>query len=366
LKRKEIELIYALIMAGGKGERFWPLSRGGRPKQLLKITSDKTMLEETIIRMEGFIPKDQIRIITGEDIRGDVEELLPDVDPKHIYVEPFGRNTCLAIAISAIMLQEEDPDAIMVVLSSDHLIKPKETLIHHLRSATEICKDQDWLITLGITPTRPETSYGYIKVGELYDTADGVSVYRVAEFTEKPTRVIAQQYYYDRQHLWNSGMFIWSTKSILKAIERCKPSLHKELQKFKEALGTPEEAVAKKELYNNAEDVSIDIAILEQANNVLTLKADMLWDDVGSWLALDRIRDRDMDNNVVYGNAVNLGSYESIVYNDSEGLIATVGVSDLIIVKTDNIVMVAHKTQINEIKKLLAKFSGEKDLEKYL
>ena len=359
-------MIYALIMAGGKGERFWPLSRSGCPKQLLKITSDRTMLEETIVRMEGFIPKEQVRIITGDDIKNNIETLMPDIDPNHIYCEPFGRNTCLAIAISAIMLEREDPDGTMIVLSSDHMIRPRETLIKNLEAATKICEEQDWLITIGITPTRPETGYGYIRVGELYDTVNGTSAYRVAEFTEKPTRIIAQQYYFDRRHLWNSGMFIWSVKSILQAIEKIKPGLYEQLMKFSEYIGTDNEEKAKRELYNNAEDVSIDVAILEQANNVLTLKADMVWDDVGSWLALDRIQQRDPENNILRGNVVNLGSYESIVYNDSEGLIATLGVSDLIIVKTDNIVMVAHKTQSNKIKKLLSKFSGDKDLEKYL
>ncbi len=359
-------MIYSVIMAGGKGERFWPLSRAVHPKQLLKITSNKTMLEETISRMDGFIPLEQIRIITGNIIKGKIAELLPEFNPDHIYTEPFGRNTCLAIAISAIMLQREDPEAEMVVLSSDHLIKPKDKLHANLRVATQICRDHDWLITLGISPTRPETGYGYIELGEIFDTVAGIEIYKVSEFKEKPTRVVAQQYYYDRLHLWNSGMFIWSTKSILKAIERYKPGIWEELQKYQETIGTPDEERAKKELYMSAEDVSIDVAILEQANNVLTLRADMVWDDVGSWLSLDRISNRDSEHNIVVGEVVNQGTYESIVYNDSGGLIATMGVSDLIIVKTDNIVMVAHKTKIGEMKKLLGKFGGDKELEKYL
>jgi mannose-1-phosphate guanylyltransferase len=359
-------VIYSVIMAGGKGERFWPLSRSDCPKQLLRITSDKTMLEETIERMEGFIPLDQVRIVTGNDIKENIAELIPDIKVEHIYTEPFGRNTCLAIGLSAAMLHKEDPDGLMVVLSSDHLIKPKDALLDILRVATGICNDHDWLITLGITPTRPEIGYGYIELGDHFDTIDGVSVYKVAEFNEKPTRVVAQQYYYDRKHLWNSGMFIWSVKSILKAINKHKPELGEALKKYTDSIGTPEEEEIKKELYINAENVSIDVAILEQANNVLSLKADLTWDDVGSWLALDRIRERDSESNILVGNVVNLGAFESIIYNDSDGMIATLGVSDLIIVKTDNIVMVAHKTRVNEIKSLLSKFGGDEELEKYL
>jgi len=334
------------------------------PKQLLRITSERTMLEETIDRMEGFIPRDQIRIITGNDIKGKIAELIPDLPPEHIYTEPFGRNTCLAIGLSAAILNREDPDAIMVVLSSDHLIKPKGALSDFLRVATGICNEHDWLITMGITPTRPETGYGYIELGDQFDTIEGISIFKVAEFNEKPTRVVAQQYYYDRKHLWNSGMFVWSVKSILKAIDKHKPELGKALNKYVDSIGTPDEEAVKKDLYINAENVSIDVAILEQANNVLTLKADLIWDDVGSWLALDRIRDRDSESNILVGNVVNLGAFESIIYNDSDGMIATLGVSDLIIVKTDNIVMVAHKTKVNEIKSLLSKFGGDEELTK--
>jgi len=359
-------VIYSVIMAGGKGERFWPLSRSGRPKQLLQITSDKTMLEETIDRMDGFIKHDQIRIITGENITDQIQAIIPDIKSEHIYKEPFGRNTCMAIAVSALLLHEEDPDAIMITLSSDHLIEPKDTLIKHLKAGAELCGEHDWLITLGITPKRPETGYGYIKLGEVIDTIDGISAYKVAEFNEKPSRVKAQQYYYGRQHLWNSGMFIWSAKSILNAIEKYKPAMFADLQEYAKSINTPNETQARLELYQKSENISIDVAILEQANNVLTLQADMTWDDVGSWLSLDRINKRDADNNVIVGNTVSVGTFESIIYNDSDGLIATLGVSDLIIVKTDNIVMVAHKTQISEIKKLLGKYGGNENLEKYL
>ena len=359
-------MIYSVIMAGGRGERFWPLSRNGRPKQLLQITSDKTMLEETIARMEGFVPHERVRIITGENITDQIQEILPDIHSDHIYNEPFGRNTCLAIAVSALLVHHEDPDAIMIVLSSDHMIEPKDKLIEHLKVGTQICEEHDWLITIGITPKRPETGYGYIRLGEIIETINGISVFKVAEFNEKPSRVRAQQYYYDREHLWNSGMFIWSAKSILKALEKHKPNMFSELQKYEKTIGTSEEPQARVEMYQNVEDVSIDVAILEQANNVLTLKADIIWDDVGSWLALDRIKKRDPDHNVIIGNTINLGTFESIVYNDSDGLIATLGVSDLIIVKTDQIVMVAHKTQIGEIKKLLGKFGGNEKLEEFL
>ena len=357
---------YALIMAGGKGERFWPLSRTEKPKQLLKITSDKTMLEETIERMEEFIPAERIRIITGQSMKTIICDILPEIDSSHVWTEPFGRNTCLAIAYSALKLQREDPEAIMVVLSSDHLIKPKEKLIDELKVAIEICQKGDYLITLGITPTRPESGYGYIETGDLFKVIEGISVYSVSEFKEKPDRITAQQYYYGRKHLWNSGMFVWSARTILDRIEKHMPAMWKDLKSIEDKLDTPQEDEAVKELYLNSENVSIDVAILEKASPVLTVKADLVWDDVGSWLALDRIKHRDSENNILEGNVINLGSYESVVYNDSEGLIATLGVSDLIIVKTDNIVMVAHKTQVNKIKKMLSRFSGDKELEKYL
>jgi len=222
------------------------------------------------------------------------------------------------------------------------------------------------LVTIGINPTRPETAYGYIEIGEPNGGADGINAYRVKKFKEKPNRPLAQQYYLDRTHLWNSGMFIWSTSSILKALAKYKPAMHELLMKYDSAIGSPAEQVERVKLFEQAEAISIDCAILELADNVVVIRGELIWDDIGSWLALERIHDKDVHNNVVIGDAVLEESYEVTAVNSGDGILATFGVSDLIIVKTDSVVMVAHKTKANDVKALLTRLKEDAKFERYL
>ena len=223
---------FAIIMAGGRGERFWPLSRAERPKQFLKLTSEKTMLEETIDRIRTKIPLENLRIVTGESMTRHILAAEDFITEEHMLTEPVGRNTCLAIGLAAVHLNKITDQAVMVVLSADHLIRPKEKLLNIIQMGCSIASAEDYLITIGITPTRPDTGYGYIKLGDVYRTTDDCNAYRVAAFTEKPKPVVAQEYYYSRNYLWNSGMFVWSVKSILKAIRENQPDLGKALDEL--------------------------------------------------------------------------------------------------------------------------------------
>jgi mannose-1-phosphate guanylyltransferase len=359
-------LNYAVILAGGKGERFWPLSRTRHPKQLLHLISQKTMLQETIDRVSDFIPIEKTLVVTGENIKKAILKQVNYLKEENLIVEPAMKSTCAAIGLAGVHLRKIDPDATMVVLSSDHIIKPKEKLLRILEVGTKLAGEGEFLITIGITPTRAETAYGYIELDAPYDTFDDISVYRIKEFKEKPNRIKAQEYYYDRKHLWNSGMFIWTTSTILQALKNYMPQMYNELERYSEHIGTKKEDAAKKELYQNLENISIDCAVLEKAETALVIKADLVWDDIGSWLALDRIRDRDRDHNVIVGKARAINTYETTIVNDSEGIIATLGVSDLVIVKTDDIVFVAHKTKVQDVKEILSEFTQDKDLEQYL
>jgi mannose-1-phosphate guanylyltransferase len=359
-------LNYAVILAGGKGERFWPLSRIQHPKQLLHITSQKTMLQETIDRVSEFVPIERTVVVTGENIKRAILKQVDYLKEENLMVEPTMKSTCAAIGLAAVHLRKIDPNATMVVLSSDHVIKPKEKLLRILEVGTKLAGEGEFLITIGITPTRAETAYGYIELDEPYDTFDDIPVYQIKEFKEKPNRIKAQEYYYDRKHLWNSGMFIWTISTILKALKKYMPQMYKELESYSEHIGTKNEEAVKKELYQNLENISVDCAVLEKAENALVIKADLVWDDIGSWLALDRIRDKDRDHNVIVGKARAINTYETTIVNDSEGIIATLGVSDLVIVKTGDIVFVAHKTKVQDVKEILSEFTRDKDLEQYL
>ncbi|MCH9032760.1 MAG: mannose-1-phosphate guanylyltransferase [candidate division Zixibacteria bacterium] len=346
-------MIYSVILAGGKGERFWPLSRASRPKQLLKLTSDKTMLQETIDRILPLAPLEQTLIVTGQVISDSILKEIDYLKSSHLLTEPQGRNTLLAIGLAAIHIEKNDPEGVMLTLSADHLIKPPERLRQLLKVGANIAAKEDKLITLGIVPTRAETGYGYIKLGETYKLEAGISVFAVEEFTEKPRRQVAQEYYHDRKHLWNSGIFIWSVRSILLAFEKHQPDAYRRLRDYSKMIGTADEFSAREELYDNSEGISIDFAIMEKASNVLTMKADIIWDDVGSWNSLQRYMKQDDENNVLHGNVICEDSYEMTVYNDSAGLVTTLGVSDLVVVRSGEVVLVAHKTKVEEIKKLL-------------
>jgi len=288
------------------------------------------------------------------------------VTDANILTEPFGRNTCLAVGYAAVHLHKKKPDAVMVVLSADHLIEPANKLVKIIKVGTAIAAKENKLITIGIVPTRAETGYGYIEIGEQHREIDDVSIYTVSAFKEKPRPTVAQQYYYGGKHLWNSGMFIWSVKAILNALEQYMPEMYEALIEYQQQIGTDSEEKARRELYEEAEAVSIDIAVMEQADNVITLRGDFVWDDVGSWMSLQRFMDKDKENNVVVGSAVTLNTYESTIYNDGNGLIAALGISDVVIARAGEVVMVAHKTQLDNIKNLMSKMSEDDDLKKYL
>ncbi len=359
-------MIHGVILAGGKGERFWPLSRAERPKQLLRLISSKMMLQETIDRILPLIPSERILVVTSEDIVSPILDEISMLKRENILAEPIGRNTCLAIGLAAKHLQKIDPEAIMVVLSADHIIQPAEKLHEIISIGAQIAKDEDRLITIGINPTRAETNYGYIKMAEPYKVFGGISVYEVEAFTEKPKPLVANEYYYGHKHLWNSGMFIWSVDSILKAINFCQPEIAAALDEYAVSIGTENENEAIKTLYNKCDPISIDFAVLENAENVLTIRGDIIWDDVGSWNAMERYKTKDQDNNVVIGDARLLNTYETTIYNDNDGIIVSLGVTDLVIVKTQDIVLVAHKTQVNDVKNILAELSKDDSMKKYL
>jgi mannose-1-phosphate guanylyltransferase len=355
-----------VILAGGKGERFWPLSRTLHPKQLLQITSDKTMLEETVDRIKDLIPIKNTLVVTGENIKELLMKSVPFLKDENLITEPESKNTCLAIGVAAVQINKVNPDATMVVLSSDHYIRSREKLISVLKVAMDVANKGEYLITLGIVPTRAETAYGYIELADLFTTYEDTSVFKINKFKEKPDRMTAQKYYYDRKHLWNSGMFVWKVKTILEALKKHAPDLFEKLEIYSQTIGERTQEEAAKKLYQQVQNISVDCAILEKADNVLTVKADLIWDDIGSWLALERIKARDKDNNVILGNAEVLNTYETTIVNDGEGVIAALGVSDLVIVKTDEIVFVTHKTKAQDVKDLIQKFALKKDLEKYL
>ena len=340
----------ALIMAGGRGERFWPKSRKRMPKQFLSLTDDgKTMIQLTVERILPLVEMEDVYIVTNRDYLPLVQEQLPELPLSNILCEPVGRNTAPCIGLGAVHIARKYDDAIMFVLPSDHLIKYNTIFLNTLNDAAEIAEQGENLVTLGITPDYPETGYGYIKFNPQEVLGRSFAVDR---FVEKPDLETAKEYLATEQYLWNSGMFIWKVSSILNNLEQYLPETYAGLQKIKEAIGTEDERSVLEREFEEFRSESIDYGIMEKAQHIYTLAGSFGWDDVGSWLAVERIRQSNEFGNVITGNAITVDTKNSIIEGDKK-LIATVGVENLIVVDTEDALLICEKDSAGNIKKVL-------------
>lgn len=342
----------ALIMAGGCGERFWPKSRKSLPKQFLSLTGDgKTMIQLTVERILPIVDIEDIFIATNENYKGLVQEQLPELPLENILCEPIGRNTAPCIGLGAMHIAAKYEDAIMMVLPSDHLIKMEDIFIDTLSNACRIAKEDANLVTIGVPPNYPETGYGYIKMDTAQKKGEG---FKVACFVEKPNLALAKQYVASGRYAWNSGMFIWKISTILDNFKKYLPQMFDQLCEIKNAIGTPTEKDVLLSVFPQLESISIDYGIMEKADNIYVIPGSFGWDDVGSWLAIERIRGCDDDNNTIAGNVVTVDTKGCII-EAKDKLIATVGIKDIVIVDTDDALLIAGKTSTNNIKSILQK-----------
>ena len=348
----------ALIMAGGRGERFWPRSRKNMPKQFLSLTDDsRTMIQLTVDRILPLVKMEDIYIATNKDYKGLVKEQLPGIPEENILCEPIGRNTAPCIGLGLMHVLRKYDDAVMMVLPSDSLIKNGDRYRELVKEACEIAASGDNLVTMGIRPSYPETGYGYIKF--LEDEARG-SAYRVDKFVEKPSLELAKEYLATGQYLWNAGMFVWKASTVLKEFEANLPDMLKGLGTIKEAVGTPDEDKVLGEVFPTLESISIDYGIMEKAGSIYTIPGDFGWDDVGSWLAVERIKTVNEDNNVVSGNVITIGTKDCII-EAKDKLIAAVGLKDIVVVDTEDATLICDKAATADIKKVLEKLRESGD-----
>ena len=339
----------ALIMAGGRGERFWPKSRKNLPKQFLSLTDDgKTMIQLTVERILPLVKLKDIFIATNKAYRELVLEQIPGLPEENILCEPIGRNTAPCIGLGAIHIAQKYDDAIMFVLPSDHLIKFTNMFLKTLETGADVAENNTNLVTIGITPDYPETGYGYIKFDPRRTEGQA---YAVERFVEKPSLEVAKEYLSTEEYLWNSGIFIWKVSSILKNMQKLMPDTYESLIKIKEAIGTPQQDFILEKEFHNMQSQSIDYGIMEKADNIYILPGTFGWDDVGSWLAVERIKKTNEFGNAVAGNIITVNTHNCIIQGDKK-LIAIVGMEDTIVVDTKDATLICAKDSAGDIKKV--------------
>ena len=343
----------AVIMAGGKGERFWPKSRSSLPKQFLALSDDsKTMIQQTVWRILPLVAFEDIYVVTNNVYADLVKEQLPEIPQENILLEPKSKNTAPCIAFAAAIMAKKYEDAAMIVLSADHVIKFEEVFIDTVMQAVEVAKDGvDNLVTIGITPTYPETGYGYIHFGASEKTSKR-GVYDVKRFVEKPDIDAAKEYLASGEYLWNSGMFVWKLSTILMQFKSLLPDTYKGAMEIGYSYGTAEYKHVLNKCFEVFKPESIDHGIMEHAKNIYTLPGNFGWDDAGSWLALERINKTNECGNVVKGDVITIGAKNSIILGGKK-LIAAVGLNDLVIVDTDDAILLCSKDATQDVKKVI-------------
>lgn len=343
--------LYALIMAGGTGSRLWPRSRTQHPKQFLDLTGDLTMLQQSQQRLLPLIPLDRTLVATNRQYVEIVTRQLPEMPSENILGEPTGRGTAAAIGLAAVHLRKRNPDALMAVLTADHLIKKTDIFRQVLKAAADVASE-GWLVTLGITPNYPETGYGYIERGEFLGMVGEFDGYRVARFVEKPDLARAETYLTSGNYAWNSGMFIWKVRRILEEMEQHMPDLYAGLLKIEQDLYTPQGEETLETIFPTLPSQTIDYGIMEKAQQVAVLSVDIGWHDVGSWSAVYDVLPRDKANNVVVGRHITPDTVNSLIYSPKR-LVATIGMDDVVIVDTDDVLLVCPRSRAQDVKKIV-------------
>lgn len=359
---------YAVIMAGGGGTRLWPISRKEKPKQLLPLIGHETLFQSTVKRLENLFPPERILVVTVDEQSHVMREQAPEIPEENYLIEPAPRGTASVVGLAATVLLKRDPNASMAVLPSDHFIRNVDLFHYLLKAAFEVSQDE-YLVMLGITPTLPSTAYGYIQQGKPLDGAYKYPAYTVKSFKEKPDEQTAQQLLRTGDHSWNSGMFIWQAGTIIKEIERQMPQLGRELKTIGEAWGTDKQNDILNEHWDMLKNETVDYGIMEKAERVAVLPAGGLgWSDVGMWSSLFEVLLPDMNGNIETNAGLHLAheTHNTLVYGGgSERLVVTIGVDDMVIVDTEDVLLVCKTDQAQKVRDVVEHLKKHRQ-DKYL
>lgn len=358
-------MTYAVIMAGGIGSRFWPQSRKARPKQFLNVFGDATLIQNTVARLQGLIPPERCFVVTHERYVEQTRDQLPALPEENILAEPISRNTAPCIVYAALRLLKQDPEATMVVLPADHLIQNVRRFHTVLSAAIEKAQEPGALVTIGITPTHPETGYGYIQYEPSSDTpAEEPQAYPVRTFAEKPDLTTAERFLDSGDFLWNSGMFIWRADSIFDEIRHHLPQAFEAFETAEPAIGTPNEAEAVAEAYERSPHISIDYGVMERAGRVFVVPGSFGWSDVGDWRAVYDLSDKDQHGNALQGDVIMHDSSRCLVQADGR-LVVLVGIHDAVVVDTQDAVLVCNRESAQQVKNVV-EYLHAHQLEQYV
>ena len=334
-----------LIMAGGKGTRFWPKSTEEKPKQFINLIEDRTMIQLTVDRIKNILPIEKIFVATGEKYIDLVKEQLPDLPDRNIIVEPVGRNTAPCILLASLYIKQIYNNCNIAVLPSDHLIKNEKEFLNTLKIANNFVKeDKEAIVTIGITPDRPETGYGYIK----YNKSDKNTVVKVDRFVEKPDLEKAKQYLESKEYLWNAGMFIFSVDYMLKELEK---NYNKTFQLLQQLPSIYDENYGKilSEIYPESENISIDYAVMEKSKNIYVIPSNFGWDDIGTWKSLERYIEKDEKDNLIKGQASIYDSSNNVLYSGDKKIVV-IGLDNIFCIESDDMIVIGPKEKMEELK----------------
>lgn len=349
---------HAVILAGGKGERFWPLSTSRRPKQLLSLVGDKPLLAQAVDRIDGIVPRENRWIITRQDLREACREAAPGVPAEQVIGEPVGRDTAAAVALAAALVKSRDPNGVFCILTADHVIGGLPAFQQAIRASLLRASAEPVLVTLGIPPAFPSTGYGYVEAGDDLGNTEGVSFWKARRFVEKPDAEKAKRYLAAGNFFWNSGMFAWSVEAITRAFALYRPALAGLMEQLLPVAGTPALHDNLATVYPSLEKISIDYAVMEKADNIVMARGSFTWDDVGSWTALENHVAPDADGNTVVGTLAGMDASGNIVYS-RDHLTALLGVKELIVVQAPGVTLVCPRERAQDIKKLVEKLRGQ-------
>jgi mannose-1-phosphate guanylyltransferase len=350
--------VYAVIMAGGSGTRFWPLSRVAKPKQLVQIVGEHTMIQATVSRLQPLIPAERVLVITTASLAEETRRQLPMLKPEHIIAEPVGRDTAACVALAALVVEKMSPGATMILLPADQVIEPADKFQQALSAGVEIAA-QDNLVTFGIKPRFAATGYGYIKLGDALPAIGSVGINKVHSFVEKPNEEHAKQYLASGNYRWNAGIFAWKTDVVLDELETHCGWLTEALKPVAQAWGLPTFDRVLNDVYQPLKKISIDYALMEKAKNICVVTADYAWDDVGSWDALYSHLPRDKDGNITHGDVLTRDCRDSLFFSNTKQIIAGIGIHNLTVVVTDDAILLVPKGRSQDVKHVVEKLKGD-------